>query len=295
MKASSVLCSLLCLLCSIGTSQEFQTTIIAENINGSDTVIIGFDPAASVVIDSQFGETDIYNTPFDSTFEIRVGQIDLNHLDCKLNDTSVDTALVTYMSKVDIVPRDCEGWDGDATINGLAPISSIFIRSKDLPVIVRWQSAVFNNACLEGSLFTDWHPGGWFDAGCENLSVPPFELAMRDSVLITNPSGISILDSFGDTLSMFHIALGGEDFLSSIGDVSALSTIIYPNPTRGVVRIGIESTSEATVRVYDINGDLLKTSTGNQIDLCKYPDGIYIIRISSNGKYFTDKIIKYGQ
>jgi hypothetical protein len=295
MKASSIFTSLLCLLCSIGTSQEFQTTIIAENINGSDTVIIGYDSSASIEIDGQFGEIDINNTRFDATFEIRVGQIDLNHLDCKMNDTSVDSTLITYMSKVDIVPRDCQGWDKDVTINGFVPITSMFIRSKDLPVTLRWQSAVFNNVCLEASLFTDWHPGGWFDAECGNLSIDPFELATRDSVLITNPSGVSILDSFGDTLSLFHIALGGEDFLGDVSDASSFPIAVYPNPTRGVVRIGLENLSEATVEVYDIHGDLLSTSTDNQIDLSEYPDGIYIIRISSKGNYFTDRVIKYGQ
>ncbi len=72
---------------------------------------------------------------------------------------------------------------------------------------------------------------------------------------------------------------------------------IYPNPTKGIVRIEIPLLdSEAFIRVYDSNGKAIIQKTVNEpssgINLSGEPSGIYIlsIRIGSNIKEW--KVIK---
>ena len=278
-------------------AQEFQTSIFAESNGKLDSIFIGFDNSASIDIDNQFGEIDINNTIFDTTFEIRAGQIDLNNLNCGgANSTDPNYELITYMSKTDIVPRDCNGWDNTQTINGLAPISSIFIRNQDLPVILKWDSSVFDNECLEGSIITDWHPGGWFDASCDGVSVLPTELVNQDSIIINNPSGIFLTDSFGDTLSMFHIALGDKDFINNVTELIEEKIKIYPNPTNGFINIESEELQIKLVEVYNAMGQLVYKNLNTQnIDLEKFPNGIYFLKIDINGLIVTKKINKYCQ
>lgn len=274
-------------------AQEFQTTIFAESNGQLDSVLIGFDNSASINIDNQFGEIDINNSIFDSIFEIRAGQIDLNFLEC---DANYFFPLVTYMSNIDIVPRDCIGWDNSQTINGLNPISSLFMRNKDLPVTVKWDSSIFDNECLAGSIITDWHPGGWFDATCDYVSVLPTELINHDSITIDNPSGIFLIDSFGDTLSMFHVSLGNRDFLDNVYEVLDKKVEIYPNPTSGLINISEEQLKINSVEVYDVMGNLVHRSSNSQnIFLNNQPNGIYILRLRADGLLLTKKISKYCQ
>ncbi|MCG8331097.1 MAG: T9SS type A sorting domain-containing protein [Chitinophagales bacterium] len=296
MKIQTLILTLIQFIAAPIVAQEFYTTIIAESNNELDSIIIGYDISASIGIDSQFGEIDISNTSFNPVFEIRVGQIDLNELNCDMNTMFSSPDLVSYMSEIDIVPRDCEGWDEAVTINGLAPISTLYIRNKDLPVKLNWDSSIFANECLESSLITDWHPGGWFDASCDGVSIPPLNLMNQDSVIIINPSGISLVDLNGDTLSMFHILLGGINQLNKVEEWTLEEQVkIYPNPTKRYVTIETKYNELRTVKIYNSNGKLLEETMSNLIiDMEGYPSGVYYLRINLGGNYLTKKIKKYS-
>jgi len=60
---------------------------------------------------------------------------------------------------------------------------------------------------------------------------------------------------------------------------------IYPNPTKGLLRIDLPALSEqeAMIRLYDSNGKLIIQQTAveenNEINLSSYPSGIYIMSI----------------
>ncbi|MDR1343023.1 MAG: InlB B-repeat-containing protein [Prevotellaceae bacterium] len=53
---------------------------------------------------------------------------------------------------------------------------------------------------------------------------------------------------------------------------------VYPNPTSGVVTIENDG---AEVRLYSLQGTLLKRTYSNQLDLSGYPDGAYLLRTGS--------------
>ena len=74
-------------------------------------------------------------------------------------------------------------------------------------------------------------------------------------------------------------------------EIGLQELLIYPNPTKGIVRIEIPFLdSEAFIRVYDSNGKAIIQKTVNEpssgINLSGEPSGIYIlsIRIGSNKK-----------
>lgn len=73
---------------------------------------------------------------------------------------------------------------------------------------------------------------------------------------------------------------------------------IYPNPTKGLLKVEIPFTEEAsaTIRIFNLQGALVKnqevTSTFTEIDLNDEPSGMYILRISIGELSSEWKIIK---
>lgn len=65
---------------------------------------------------------------------------------------------------------------------------------------------------------------------------------------------------------------------------------IYPNPTQKTLYIDIEK--EFTGAIFDISGKSLMTVNTKEVDISSLSAGIYFIKISSEGKQFTKKIIK---
>ena len=277
-------------------AQDFSTSIIATSQQKSDTVVIGFDRLATTLIDDIFNEANINGVRFDSILELRSGQISIDALDCESNNLDWYPEIVTQMSKVDIVPRDCNGWDPNQTTNGLAPFSTLFVRNDNLPIVLKWNSADFSTTCLEGSIITDWHPGGWFDAGCPKLTVPPQKLNRIDSVLLIEPSGLTIIDTFGDSISLYFIAVGSQDFIDSTLDIDNEDYRIYPNPTLGEINIDPSNFDIDMILAFNSIGTKVATyQKGEKINIKHLENGVYYLVIESNNERTVKKIVKYGQ
>jgi hypothetical protein len=79
-------------------------------------------------------------------------------------------------------------------------------------------------------------------------------------------------------------------------------TIIYPNPTTGVVKVSIKDRiySDYTVEIYNTAGSLLLTLTKNKsetefdLDLRKFPSESFLIKISTSRGSFQRMIAKKG-
>ena len=75
-------------------------------------------------------------------------------------------------------------------------------------------------------------------------------------------------------------------------------TRIYPNPTKGMLRIDLPSLTdqEAILKVYDQSGRLIMNnpvvSSGNEVDLSSSPTGFYIMVIQIGQERKEWKIIK---
>jgi len=71
---------------------------------------------------------------------------------------------------------------------------------------------------------------------------------------------------------------------------------IYPNPTTGQFTINNEQLIMNNVEVYDMVGKKLSTENcqlkTNQIDISHLPAGVYFVRILSENRIITEKVIK---
>lgn len=94
--------------------------------------------------------------------------------------------------------------------------------------------------------------------------------------------------------------------LASVSDGQVASGVlrdhfvkVYPNPTDGVLRIGIYSmkpTDKCSLRVYAPHGALLLsqsvTTADTDIDISDNPAGIYLLKVDIDGHSQTFKITK---
>jgi len=67
--------------------------------------------------------------------------------------------------------------------------------------------------------------------------------------------------------------------------------LFYPNPTSDFVYLS-GFNGDSKTRVYNITGKLLQSTIEKKIDLSSYPNGLYIVNISSNNRVYTHTIIK---
>ncbi|PLX03448.1 MAG: hypothetical protein C0594_10390 [Marinilabiliales bacterium] len=69
---------------------------------------------------------------------------------------------------------------------------------------------------------------------------------------------------------------------------------MYPNPTRGIVNLGLDTEKETTIKIYDMKGNLVmeKILTRNlkKIDLYGLDSGSYIITTHNGIDIFTGTV-----
>ena len=69
---------------------------------------------------------------------------------------------------------------------------------------------------------------------------------------------------------------------------------MFPNPTNGEY-VYFSATDTATINIYTVLGKLVSTSVvtknNNAIHISNLPKGIYLVKISSEKKYSTKKLI----
>lgn len=90
-----------------------------------------------------------------------------------------------------------------------------------------------------------------------------------------------------------------DDFSVFDDKIEDTSIKIYPNPTKCFLRVDIQNNDSDIYGYIEILNSVGKSinktshiSLENQIDLSNQPEGIYLMRISINGKISTWKVIK---
>jgi hypothetical protein len=67
---------------------------------------------------------------------------------------------------------------------------------------------------------------------------------------------------------------------------------IYPNPTKNVLNISTDSNLTKSVQVYDMIGkEVINTQIENQLNVSNLTSGIYLARITEDGKISTTKLV----
>ncbi len=295
MKKQILFCVFLFFLFNNLVSQEFSFQMYFEDAEGNrDTITIGYDPNGSRdTINPDFGEVNIVDIPFDSIFDVRItNQVDIN-------GASWNYEYELYHSKKKIV-------------NTIKKIVNIDIHAIHWPVTAMWDPELFDNPELNGSLFTSLNKNFWWDHGGYYSNLGRKVLHEQDQVTFTanypdnweeHPIeeywGVYFCyytDIEGNPLATYWVALGDSTwlYLSSENILRTAKTVIFPNPTDGVVFIEDNGLYIRDVYVYDITGKryFLKLKE-NKLDISNLPDGIYLIKIIYyNEKTETHKIIK---
>lgn len=224
--------------------------------------IIGYGPSVIVLVDPQFGESAISNSPFNESFEVRLSQTDVIRFDYSSdywNDTDL-LGFITYQSNTDILPRGCTEYDQDTTIESWPPHSTVFIQAKNFSIETSWDKNQFQNECLESSFFTLRPVNTWWDTqSFQNES--PFGRwhAMNDhsSLIIDKPIGHQYITEDNETRMMLFVVLNDTENLLLDNDEATFSTPlkIYSNPTNNSLHI-LHDGPEAYKRyeIYNVTG-----------------------------------------
>lgn len=67
---------------------------------------------------------------------------------------------------------------------------------------------------------------------------------------------------------------------------------VYPNPTNGLVHIEIPNQVIQNIKVYDLQGQLIKESIENRFNISDFPEGIYFIKTQTAQEFFCHRLIK---
>jgi len=102
--------------------------------------------------------------------------------------------------------------------------------------------------------------------------------------------GGNFTDAGGDVTADKFVKLGIST--SILEEQNKTNTIIYPNPTNGIVSIQFTNNNSTTIELYNVIGERLISEQINQskhtIDISNYPNGVYFLKADGN----MTKIIK---
>jgi|WetSurMetagenome_2_1015567.scaffolds.fasta_scaffold00864_13 hypothetical protein len=84
-------------------------------------------------------------------------------------------------------------------------------------------------------------------------------------------------------------------------DIEDLSVKIYPNPTKGILKvetISLPENSKILATIYDTQGNMIckkYLSQSDEVDISNEPDGIYILTINISTCNYKWKIVKHSR
>ena len=104
-----------------------------------------------------------------------------------------------------------------------------------------------------------------------------------DSLQLLDKQGNVLATEFLSNIKKITFLEGG----SSVESVQANSIVVYPNPTQDVLMI--QGNESQALRVYDLQGRLLKTENGTEISVSNLADGTYLLQIGTQVVRFIKK------
>ncbi len=113
-----------------------------------------------------------------------------------------------------------------------------------------------------------------------------------------NNSGVYVIgEMFNQNYLLSNDTTLNESILMMVADENLntyewtkIDVQIYPNPAKN--NLYLNSIEQFQIELYDMTGKLVLQKTGNQIDISRLPNGIYIVKGNSvSGKQFAKKLI----
>jgi hypothetical protein len=139
--------------------------------------------------------------------------------------------------------------------------------------------------------------GSWEQIG-ENIDEESIGTYFARSISVnSDASFVAVGSPFNTGGNTGHVKVFGDVTLGTSEDLKE-KIAIYPNPTNGILNIkGNNAISQ--VLIYDVLGKIMcnnQLSTNNnlfQIDMSKFENGMYIIKVQEDNSVYETKIMKY--
>jgi hypothetical protein len=271
-----------CIFWKFSFAQTFSFEMYFEDAaGGKDTLVFGYDAAATDSIDVLFQEINVISQPWSSQFEARITV--LNPPNAWGYDEFMSVPEIGHLKK-EIKKEDC--------LDQSLHISMIQLKNAVYPVTVTWDNSLFNDPCRINSIITDWHPVGWFDA-IVGSSMPqiPVELKYSEPASFSYTS-IHNINSNQDTLDVLFLALGNQNQVFVGLNELETGLSIHPNPATATLQIE-EISAFDEVSIIDFQGKVYPTPRSeNVLTIESLPPGVYIIRVSNDERNFYHRFVK---
>lgn len=248
-------------------SQQFSFQLMFEDAVGNqDSLIIGYDMNGTNDIDLVFNEENIINLPLNSTFDVRISN--------EWQNRYYNTIPGTFHTKKQIIETACDSWFS---------LNCIDIYSNNWPVTITWDSTLFDNECLNGSVFTSITPGGWWDTGgfrAELLASNSYTFSPNFDFVNEN---YSYINDSGDTLNVFWLQFADSTLLSAQIEENYENQIsIFQDIVNNVLVVKLDPLEYKVekIELFDLTGKLQETNICDSvIDISKIESGMYFINI----------------
>lgn len=141
----------------------------------------------------------------------------------------------------------------------------------------------------------------FIDANDDTLTDYFFGLNTSVAAADLDNDTITDLLVFNDAGGFHYLSGKARKFVVSNPQLKKLNSQIYPNPTQELLNItGIPTGSEASIKIFDMNGRLIQNVKVNDtqlsLNLSSYKEGIYIIEIGVSGyETFYSRIQKISK
>jgi len=270
---------------------EFSFDLYFEDALGNrDTITLGYDPLATDGIDSQFGEENIIALPWDSVFEVRIGDKTYSGTNW-LSDNS-------YLTKRQILQSYCD----NSTISNRV---SLQLKSTNFPVKVKWNRELFaNDSCRFFSVL--FGKTDYLNIDAINGTFLQFNDSLYININEQNEMNANFVSEIDQALTPYYYFLtystenkeiGVMQFVfysfnaASIEQLSNNFLNVYPNPMmNGDI---LEVTSGDKYKLFYFNGVLCEEGKviNNKIHFSNFEKGHYFLQVETEGIIKTLKLI----
>ncbi len=259
---------------------EFSFELYFEDAAGNkDTVIIGYDEQATNGIDSNFGEIDILNQPWDGNLEARVGDKTYSGLSSSEGWIQPNT----YLSKKQIVKSYCQEIDYPERV-------SIQFTTNNYPLTMKWDKSLFEDDCHKYSFLFGQDDHYHFDV-TGYLMLGSLDSLVIDSLLDFSGRELASYEMNGNKIGVLQFVFHRYTTVS-VFDYKIEETKVFPNPFNDFIVLpeGLQATN---IKLMDLNGKEVNFNMeNNKIFPVNCVPGVYFLKIESEYETYQYKIIK---
>jgi len=263
--------------------EEFSFSIYFEDAAGNkDTIIYGFDNLASDSIDSDFGELDIVNEPWNSTLDVRIAE------NTRSNRWEWGATTPFFYSKKQITKKQCDRTD---------PGHIVEILTRNWPVTASWDSSLFHGPCLDTSAFsscvTDYCGGS--DLSMVRFNSNKAVTFTQQGPFISYP--LSSVPENLDTVSFFFMAFNeiGLARNAPINDKHENLITEQIRVERNYLILNNFESGIQNIEIYDLAGmKMMFTIKDYIVDISDWKTGVYFAfyKRNDNNQMVVNKIFK---